>query len=138
MKLVTFIIAGVFLIVSSFEVKNKTTAEQSLFDTNWLLKKIHHPDKVEVVNTKAFLKFNREKNSAGGNGSCNAFGSSFTINDDKISFSDILSTKMYCDGVQQTEDNFFSMLQKVNRFEVKNKSLFLLNGSKVLLEFESE
>lgn len=138
MKLVTFISAGVFLIVSSFEVKNKNTAEQTLFDTKWSLKKIHHPDSTEEVFTKAFIKFNREKKSAGGNGSCNTFGSSVSLQGNKISFSNIFSTKMYCEGVQQTEDSFFSLLQKVNRFEVKDKSLLLLNGKDVLLKFESE
>lgn len=138
MKLVTFISAGVFLIVSSFEVKNKTTAEQSLYDTKWSLKKIHHPDSTEKVFTKAFIKFNREKKNAGGNGSCNTFGSSVSLQGNKISFSNIFSTKMYCEGVQQTEDSFFLFLQKVNRFEVKDKFLLLLNGKDVLLEFESE
>ncbi len=146
MKLITFISAGAFIVLSAFVMKKpacpagreKTIPPTSIYDTKWSLKKIHTDACVDEVNTKAFIKFNPEKKSAGGNGSCNTFGSSFSINDNTISFKNIFSTKMYCEGVQQTEDSFLKQLEKVNRFEVNNKSLVLFQNDKVLLEFESE
>ena len=139
MKLITFISAGAFILFSAFVMKKETTSQTStLYNTKWSLKKIHTEAGVEEVNTKAFIKFNQEKKSAGGNGSCNSFGSSFTITKDQISFKDIFSTKMYCEGVQQTEDAFFKQLEKVNRFEVKDKTLILYQGEGALLEFVSE
>jgi len=110
----------------------------SLYDTKWELKKIHNAGNVETVTNKAFIKFNEEKKSAGGNGCCNAFGSSITVSGNKISLKDIFSTKMYCESVQQTEGAFFKQLEKVNRFVIKDKALLLYKDKEVLLEFESE
>jgi heat shock protein HslJ len=129
---------GLFMLLSAFIMKKDSSQHQSLYETKWFLKKIHTKQGTEEVNTKAFIKFNQQKRSAGGNGSCNTFGSSLTVNGDRISFKDIFSTKMYCDGVQQTEDKFFQQLNKINRFELRDKNLLLLRDDDVLLEFQSE
>ncbi len=139
MKLISFVSAGTFIFFSAFVMKKEAAKQlSSLYDTKWELKKIHIADSVEAVTGKAFIKFNQEKKSAGGNGGCNAFGSSITVSGNTISFKDIFSTKMYCEGIQQTEDAFFKQLEKVNRFEVKNKTLLLYMDKELLLEFESE
>jgi len=138
MKLITFISAGAFIFFSAFIMKKKNHIQQSLYDTKWSLKKIHSETGVEEVVTKAFIKFNHAKNSAGGNGSCNSFGSTAVVSGSAISIKDIFSTKMYCEEVQQTEDAFFKQLAKVNRFEVKGKRLTLFQDKEVLLEFQSE
>ena len=139
MKLITFISAGAFVLLSAFIMKKENTIQaSSLYDTKWSLKKIHTDAGLEDVYTKAFFKFNKEKKSAGGNGSCNTFGSSFVINNNEISFKNIFSTKMYCEGVQEKEDAFFRQLGKVDRFELKDKTLLLYQGEVLLLLFESE
>jgi heat shock protein HslJ len=139
MKLITFISAGAFMLSSAFVMKNeKTRQASSLYDTKWELKKIHNAGNVEEITGNAFIKFNQEKKSAGGNGGCNAFGSTITVSGNMISFKDNFSTKMYCEGIQPTEDAFFKQLEKVNRFEIKDKSLVLYQDKMVLLEFASE
>jgi heat shock protein HslJ len=138
MKLITFMGAGIFMILSAFIIKKDSHQQTVLYETKWSLKKIYTKKVTEEVSTKAFIKFNRQEKSAGGNGSCNTFGSSFILNGDKISFKDIFSTKMYCEGVQQTEDKFFQQLNKVNRFEIKGNSLLLFRDNDPLLEFHSE
>ena len=139
MKLITFISAGIFIVVAAFAMKKENPYQVNTFyNTKWSLKKIYTESGIQEVNTKAFIKFNREKKSAGGNGSCNTFGSNITVSNNEISFKNIFSTKMYCEGVQQTEDAFLNQLMNVNRIEVKNKSLVLYQGDKILLEFHSE
>jgi len=138
MKLVTFISAGAFIFFSAFIMKKKNQVQQSLYDKKWSLKKIHSETGEEEVITKAFIRFNQAKNSAGGNGGCNSFGSTTVVSGSAISIKDIFSTKMYCEGVQSTEDAFFKQLAKVNRFEVKGKKLILYQDKAMLLEFESE
>ena len=139
MKLTTFISAGAFIFFSAFAMKKEADKQLSpLYDRKWSLKKIYIADSSEVVSGKAFIKFNEQKKSAGGNGGCNSFGSSITVSGCTISFKNIFSTKMYCEGVQQTEDAYFKQLQKVNRFAIKDKVLLLYMDNEVLLEFESE
>lgn len=138
MKLATFMGTGLFMLLSAFIMKKDSHQQPSLYETKWMLKKIYTTNQTEEVTTKAFIKFNQQQQSSGGNGSCNTFGSSFTLSGDKISFKDIFSTKMYCDGVQQTEDKFFQQLNKINRFEIKGNSLLLFRDNDPLLEFHSE
>lgn len=136
MKLLTFISAGVFILASAFVMKkNNPVQPVALYDTKWSLKKIHSESGTEEVFTKAFIKFNQEKKSAGGNGSCNSFGSTALVDGSKITFSHLFSTKMYCEGVQQTEDKFFKLLEQVTRFQVKEKLLILYQDDIPLLEF---
>jgi len=106
-----------------------------LYYTKWSLKKIHNNGNEEIVNTKAFIRFDKEKGSAGGNGSCNSFGSSAAINGNEVSFKNIFSTKMYCEQVQQIESKFLGSLEKAARYEIKDKSLFLYGDKHLLLEF---
>jgi heat shock protein HslJ len=133
--LLSVISAVTFSCNASKEAMNTDT---SLYDTKWSLKKIHSGDQSQGVATKAFIRFDKEKGSAGGNGSCNGFGSNFTVENDKLSFKNIFSTKMYCEAVQTIENKFFQGLQTANRFEVKEKSLFIYNDKQLLLEFSAE
>ena len=139
MRLITFISTGAFIVLSAFAMKSQNEKKQtSLYETKWLLRKIYTSTGEEEINTKAFIKFHKDKQSAGGNGSCNSFGSDFSIDLNKISFKNIFSTKMYCEGVQQTENTFFKLLSEVNRFKIQEKSLQLFNDKDLLLEFVSE
>ena len=135
MSIMTFITSGVFILFSGLVIKKK---DSPLYDTRWELKKIHYKDSVQEVNTRAFIRFDAEKKRAGGNGSCNTFGGSLLVLNDAISISQIFSTKMYCEGVQQMEDSFFKQLGKVNRYEIKDKALTLFHDKEIVLVFESE
>ena len=115
--------------------KETMLSSTPLYNTKWSLKKIHGNSNEEMVNTKAFIRFDKEKGSAGGNGSCNSFGSSSTINGNEVSFKNVFSTKMYCEQVQQIENKFLGNLEKVTRYEIKDKSLLLYKDKELLLEF---
>ena len=115
--------------------KETMLSSTPLYNTKWSLKKIHDNSNEEMVNTKAFIRFDKEKGSAGGNGSCNSFGSSSTINGNEVSFKNVFSTKMYCEQVQQIENKFLGNLEKVTRYEIKDKSLLLYKDKELLLEF---
>ena len=131
-------IAIILLTASCTSAKETLEQPIPLYNTKWSLKKVYTDGKEETVNTKAFIRFDKEKGSAGGNGSCNSFGSSTTINGNNVSFKNTFSTKMYCEQVQQIESKFLGSLEKVTRYEIKNKSLFLYNDNEKLLEFISE
>lgn len=126
-----------FILLTASCTSAKETREQPtpLYNTKWSLKKIYTYGKEETVNTKGFIRFDKEKGSAGGNGSCNSFGSTATINGNEVSFKNVFSTKMYCERVQQIENKFLGSLEKVTRYEIKDKSLFLYMDKELLLEF---
>jgi len=136
MKQLYFICVAIVMLNSACNSTKETMQSAiPLFNTKWSLKKIYTGDQEETVNTKAFIRFDKEKGSAGGSGSCNSFGSTATINGNEVSFKNIFSTKMYCEQVQQIENKFLGSLGKITRYEIKDKSLFLYNDKNLLLEF---
>lgn len=112
--------------------------QNDLYNKTWKLKQILTDTAKFTVETKATLIFDAQKKSAGGNGSCNTFGSSVSINGNELSFSNIFSTKMYCDEVQQTENRYLSQLGKVSTYRIDGNTLTLLSDGKVVLIFEAQ
>ena len=137
-KLSTLVITGLLFLSACSTAKNAATSSMPLYETKWLLKKIHTGSTTEDVNTKAFIRFDQAKSSAGGNGSCNNFGSNAAVNGNDVKFSNIFSTKMYCEGVQQVENKFLGGLENVTRYKIEGKTLKLYNGNDLLLEFDAE
>ena len=110
--------------------------EKSIAGINWYLKKIYMPEAtLDISNPNAFIKLDAAKNSAGGKGGCNSYGSSYAVNEQQISFKNIFSTKMFCEKFQAQEDAYFRQLEKVNRYDVKDDKLLLYAGNELLLEF---
>jgi heat shock protein HslJ len=126
--------------IHSMESASKQTDASVILNAHkWYLKKIYKDtDTTEVINKKAFIQLDSANGKVGGNGSCNSFGGALTLDGEKISISKVFSTKMFCEGVQQTEDNFLKQLEKVNRFEIKDTVLLLYQDEQMLLEFERE
>ncbi|HEU5167818.1 MAG TPA: META domain-containing protein [Chitinophagaceae bacterium] len=136
MKQLYFICVTMVTFTSSCNSSKETMQSYApLYNTKWSLKKIHDNDNEVIVNTKAFICFDKEKGSAGGIGSCNSFGSTATINGNEVNFKNIFSTKMYCEQVQQIENKFLGSLNKITRYEIKDQSLLLYRDKEVLLEF---
>ena len=98
--------AVILLITSCTSAKETMEQPMPLYNTKWSLKKIYTDDKEETVNTKAFIRFDKEKGSAGGNGSCNSFGSSATTNGNEVSFRNIFSTKCIANRFSKSKTNF--------------------------------
>ncbi len=113
------------------------SAEKSIAGINWYLKKVYLPSgNLDINSTNAFIRFDAAKNSAGGKGGCNSFGSNYTIqNNSSLSFKNVFSTKMFCEQFQLQEDAFFKQLEKANRYEVKEGKLLMYADNDLLLEF---
>lgn len=115
---------------------SEPSLENSIAGINWYLSKIYLPSSnMEISNRKSFIKFDREKQSAGGNGGCNSFGSSYSLKGNVVAFKAVFSTKMYCDEFQKQEDAFFKQLELADKIELKESKLYLYRGDAVLLEF---
>lgn len=105
------------------------------FVTEWKLTRIEGKP---INSEKAFIRFDDEKNSAGGNGGCNGFGGDLEKKGNTIKISNVISTKMFCENGSDIENKFFANLDSVNKYEIKNGKLFLMGKNKVLLEFEAK
>lgn len=115
--------------------KDSPQKPSDFFGTHWKLTQIEGKP---VNSDRAFIKFDDEKISAGGNGGCNVFGGDLEKNGGRIKITNVISTKMFCENGSDVENKFFARLDRVDRFEIKNGKLFLQAKNKVLLEFEAK
>ena len=107
MKQLYFICIAVILLTASCTSAKETMKQPiPLYNTKWSLKKVSTDGNEETVNTKAFIRFDKEKDSAGGNGSCNSFGSSTTINGNNVSFKNTFSTKCIVSRFNKSKTSF--------------------------------
>lgn len=75
------------------------------------------------------ITLNIDKNKIGGNGGCNSYGGSFSQKGKEVTFSEIFSTKMWCDN-SPTENLYFQTLEESVNYELKNGQLILTDEKK--------
>ena len=101
----------------------------------WKLTAINH--KVVSPVGRAYLVFDGEDLEVNGKAFCNSISADYErMGDDQITFQEITSTKMYCDGVMDLENQMVTNLRNVKRFEIRNGMLYLSDSDKVLLTFK--
>lgn len=73
---------------------------------------------------------------AAGSGGCNQFGGSYTLKGDELGFGPLISTKMYCEGVMEQEQAYFTALEATRGWRVSGRELELTGaGGEVLARF---
>lgn len=85
---------------------------------------------------RAFIKFDEKENKISGKALCNSYFSDYEMIGQKITFSSVGSTKMYCEGMMDEENQIITQLQKTKRYEVKSDFLYFYSGEKVVLTFK--
>ena len=110
-----------------------------LEDKKWVLDEIKGSP-IPKARETAFISFDAQKKSAGGNTSCNGFGGSYTANGNRLRIFEIIHTMRACieDQRMNVEGGMLSGLQDTNRYEIRGNKLYLYRGNKVLLEFHGE
>jgi heat shock protein HslJ len=61
-----------------------------------------------------------------GNTGCNSFNGKVKIDDNKITFSEIIATEMACPG--NLEQSFLSSIQSIDNYKIEKLRLILLEG----------
>lgn len=80
-------------------------------------------------NTSPHLTLKNENSLMFGHGGCNEFQASFELSEgNKIKFSNIAATKMYCDHME-TEQALLDVLEMADNYSVKNDTVALKNTS---------
>ncbi|WP_026898147.1 META domain-containing protein [Daejeonella oryzae] len=122
------------IILSSCSIMNQQADRQNLGESTWKL--IAIKQNRENLGDKAILKFDVKKNEVSGVAACNSFTGEIETIRNLITFADIASTKMYCEGKMDEEIQILSNLEKVSRFEVKSDILYLYSKDELLLTYK--
>lgn len=106
-----------------------------LGDIKWTLSAIE--EKKYNLGDKTILEFDIRERTAKGKAACNDFSAEYEpLTDNRISFSEIISTKMYCEGVMDIEHQILTNLSKVKRYEIKADKLYMYGDAQLLLTFK--
>lgn len=133
MKHLLFLLAPVILLTACATIKSESDIPK-LGESVWNLIAI---DKKSVnFGDKAFIKFDEKESRSSGKALCNSFFSEYEMIRNKISFSNIGSTKMYCEGMMDEENQIIANLQKTNRYDIKLDFLYLYSENQLLLTFK--
>jgi heat shock protein HslJ len=114
------------------------TQVQLISGQKWFLTTLYRSDGfTQLLDRQVHISIQTDKNAAGGNAGCNSYGASVSVDSSTINFRNIFSTKMYCEEMQETENDYLANLRQVTRYEIKGKKLLMYAGDRLLLEFES-
>lgn len=127
------LVLGLTIIIASCASLSKTGTKQvSVVNTKWILTDNHFSS-----NKAPTLII--ENNRVTGNGSCNNYFSDIVLNPQNGTFDvgDLGSTKMACDSMA-TEQNYFNLLEQVNKYIVNGDYLELYKDNLLLLKFKKQ
>lgn len=104
------------------------TSKIPLQETHWtLVELVGRPITDTPERKEMYLILRKDQNRVEGNGGCNAFSGTYILKNNEISFSPIVSTKMFCPGLEY-ENAFFKALSTANHYYIKDDTLSLTEG----------
>ena len=129
--LITLLI--ICLAISACTAKNEGSAASLI--GSWKLTSYSRADVLTpaVTDTEAGLTFKDDGTVTGSSG-CNGLGGSYTVEDDKITFSEITSTLMACDDPRMAQEGaVHQVLTDAATFKIEGNTLTLTNNDVVLV-----
>ena len=132
---ITLSVSLLILVVTGCKTGKEGISKENLSSTAWQLSSMsgksviaaNYPNGLPDVTFAADNKIN-------GHGGCNRYGGSYTLDaDGKLTLSQMISTKMFCEGV--AEDVYMKILSKANQIKIKGNNLVLYNNDKEILSF---
>ena len=110
-----------------------------LEDRKWMLEATEGVP-VSKLGRTAFVVFDKDKGSAGGNTGCNVFGGSYSAVGRTMKLTEVISTMRACieDERMKIEREFLDGLEKTNRYEIRREKLMLYQNNRLLLTFNGE
>jgi heat shock protein HslJ len=147
MKHITLLLLSIFLFIAC-EPDSNQKEEQNLqseitefiFNSEWKLSEFNGETiaKNETAQSVPTVRFNETENRFYGSGGCNQYNGVFELDagTGEVEFTQIAATKMACPDMSM-EDQYFAMLDEVDRIELSSENMKFINGSgEILAQFE--
>lgn len=118
---------------------DRSSGSTRLEDKKWVLESIGNRRTLVAIKG-AFVVFDPNKGSAGGDSGCNVFGGNYTATRNGLAIKNIISTMRACieDDKMQIEREFLDGLKNATRFEISDGRLRLYSKTDLLLTFRGE
>lgn len=128
------IIFGVAMLFAFGAVADVIAQPASLEGKRWSLMEMNGK---AVSGSQAFIEFAEDAKQVSGNASCNRFFGGAAVGSRTMKFSGMGSTRMFCNGLMEAEQEFLDAMKSVTRYRVRGSVLTLNAGRKAVLKFES-
>jgi heat shock protein HslJ len=119
---------------SKVSVDTVPSVNAPLFETHWKLVELKGH---KIQDSSMYLILNKTESRVEGNGGCNAFSSTFALQNNQITFGPLVSTKMFCQGIE-AENEFFKALSSADHYYLKADTLSLTQGKIRVAKFEAK
>ncbi len=129
------ILAAALLLAGCSAQKPSENTDKMLINDIWALKQINGKDIVKTTGrTQPMIEIHLNEGKFYGNTGCNEMNGTVAVGDKSIKFSDITSTKMFCDDSPEIE--YLIALKKADSWEIGKLTLYLKAGNDVVLTFK--
>jgi putative lipoprotein len=106
----------------------------SLEETHWKLVEVAgSPVTVSTRQPEPNLTLHSSNRTVSGNGGCNRFSGSYSLNGDRLAFSQVASTMMACTSGMNPEAAFHKAINATRRWRINGQTLELLDDSRNVL-----
>ncbi|MCB6099234.1 META domain-containing protein [Flavobacterium psychrophilum] len=102
--------------------------------SQWILESFNADFQLITKNT--YITLSQDLTTFTGNGGCNMIKGSLKVSQNKIKFSKITGTEMFCSAMNQ-ESKFTSLLAIANTYKINGAQFFLYQDDKLLMTLES-
>ena len=133
MKLTQLVTGIILCILSGCGIINPKADHANLGDSIWTLIAINQTP-VKLQN--ASIKFDEKESKIKGAAACNSFGASYEMLKNAIKFESLITTKKYCEGLMDEENQIITNLQNIDRYEVKANVLYFYSSDQLLLTYK--
>ena len=127
-----------FVTLSANKCKNDAGAGgASLLDTKWVIQSLGG-EALTMPEGREQPWLQLAGDQLKGFGGCNQLMGGYKMDGSKVSFSNIGSTKMYCEGIQPTESAIMKMLGRVDSYKMDGGVLKLMGGGSELAALKAQ
>ena len=134
MKLLQLFVLTILGMLGSCSIMNQRSDHPNLGDTEWKLVSINEVP--ANLGGSAVIQFDEKENKVSGIAACNSFGAGYEMIKNAISFESIITTKKYCEGRMDEENQIITNLQNVTRYDVKADKLYFYGKDQLLLVYK--
>ena len=122
-------------LMSACSCTKDKVSKSDLTETVWQLKSLNGSTDLSSFSREIpFIKFDGDSRISGNTGCNNYSGAYSNLTDEgTISFSKIITTKMYCEGVP--ENAFLQVLDKVDSVKKNNEELIFMDDNTPIMVF---
>ena len=131
-------IVGLVAVALAIGVAIANSGSGDLTDTTWTLRAIADPAggalTAPIPDVPVTAEF--DGSEVTGNAGCNSYFGGYQTDGDAISIGPLGVTQAFCEGIQDQEDRYLTLLQSATTYAVDGSKLTLSEGGTTLLEFD--